>query len=199
MVWRTGFRVQIFPPFCTRALHHIVCMLWGLGFAPAPCPAGACPPLPAPGAGPACASAAPIILPLCPGEGVRDTAVGKDAVFAVTSGGRVLAWGCSTHGRLGAETDTHDAVAAVEVAGLGRAVAVVSSCEHALAVNANGEVFSWGSSLAGRLGIGARAAVLPCRAGHLPYTRVPERVHFPANKRIVGLVSNACARISCEA
>jgi len=171
-------------------------MLWGLGFAPAPssyreC---ACPPHPAPGVGPACASAVPIDLPLYPGEGVCCAAVGKDAVFAVTTGGRVLAWGCCAHGRLGADTDANDVVAAVEVAGVGRAVAVVSSSEHTLAVNADGEVFSWGSSLAGRLGIGARAAVLPCRAGHLPYTRVPERVYFPANTRIVGLVRSRLRR-----
>ena len=165
--------------------------LWGLGFS---APDAGRLPVPSQLRAEACAGEGAIFdLPLRPAEKMWSVAVGRDAVFAVTSSGRVLSWGCSTHGRLGVDmqapgarvVDTPDLH---EVAGLGLAVQVSSSSEHALAVNSDGHVFAWGSSLAGRLGIGNRASVLPCRDGHLPYTRSPERVQFPANKRVTGVV-----------
>ena len=142
-----------------------------------------------------------IHLPVDPAnDAVRNVAVGSDAVFVVTASGRVISWGCSLHGRLGVDgmacMGEHDG-SVCEVEGLGYAMQVVSGSEHCLALNADGSVFAWGLSVAGRLGIGAeRAATLPCRAGHTPFTRVPERIEALRHKRIVGL---ACSDIHCLA
>ena len=141
----------------------------------------------------------PVSPPLRANEGVQQVAVGSDAVFAVTTAGRCLAWGSSLHGKLGADDSAHmeEPEGGVrEVEGLGFAVHVVCGAEHSLALNSEGAVFAWGSALAGRLGIGARAAALPCRAGHLPYTRVPERIEALQHRRIVGL---ACSDLHCLA
>lgn len=141
-----------------------------------------------------------IHLPLHANDAVRNVAVGSDAVFLVTAAGRILAWGRAEHGRLGtdgmARMDEHDDCVR-EVEGLGFAMHVVSGSEHALAINADGALFSWGSSVAGRLGIGTeRVAMLPCRAGHMPFTRVPERIEALRHKQIVGL---ACSDLHCLA
>jgi alpha-tubulin suppressor-like RCC1 family protein len=143
----------------------------------------------------------PIDLPLHANEGVHQVAVGSDAVFAVTTHGRCFAWGSRLHGRLGADKSECMELPEVpdggvrEVHGIGFAVHVVCGAEHSLALNSDGNVFSWGSALAGRLGIGARAACLPCRAGHLPYTRMPEHIDV-LQRRIVGL---ACSDLHCLA
>ena len=92
---------------------------------------------------------------------------------------------------------------------------VAVGSDAVFAVTTHGRCFAWGSrlhgrlganeadeelkllvpALAGRLGIGSRAACLPCRAGHLPYTRMPERIDS-LQRRIVGL---ACSDLHCLA
>jgi alpha-tubulin suppressor-like RCC1 family protein len=103
-------------------------------------------------------------------------------VFVVSTQGRVLAVDLA-----GSSVQ--------EIGGLGIAEHVVSGGEHALAVNSEGAVFSWGSAVAGRLGIGDRVAGL-LRKGHVPYTCTPERVQALWNKRIVGL---SCGEMHCLA
>ena len=144
--------------------------------------------------------AVPITLPafLHPNEVLKNAAVSSHAVFAVTSSGRILAWGCAQQGRLGGDNLTcmeEERPDSSIIEGLGFVLQVASASEHSLALNSEGAVFSWGSSVAGRLGVGTeRSSSLPFRAGHIPFTRVPERIN--SLPRIVGL---ACADLHCLA
>ena len=186
-------------------------LLWGLGFSLPPHHIG----LPVPASlveGAACSSGGTLAigLRLPPDEAIQSAAVGSHAAFAVTTRGRVLAFGSEQHGRLGHAQDhsmvDEDHVPGLhEVEGLGHVVQVVAGAEHAFALNTEGAVFAWGSDVSGRLGIGARAAQL-CRAGHLPFTSAPVRVNVGAsaawgfhpfsNKRVVGI---ACGDLHCLA
>jgi alpha-tubulin suppressor-like RCC1 family protein len=181
--------------------------LWGLGFSPGSNSSV----LPFPhrlarcvdygfntgGVGQDC-EAVPISLPLHPNEVLNNAAVSSHAVFALTSSGRILAWGCAQQGRLGVDNLTcmgEESPDSSIIEGLGFVLQVASASEHSLALNSEGAVFSWGSSVAGRLGIGTeRSSTLPFRAGHIPFTRVPERINS-----LPRIVLMACADLHCLA
>lgn len=82
--------------------------------------------------------------------------VQSDRLFAVRRNGSVLAWGRSGCGRLGDGSAVDGVVETPkEVAGLGRVVAMVDAGPATLALNAAGQVYSWGMADGGALGQGS--------------------------------------------
>jgi alpha-tubulin suppressor-like RCC1 family protein len=110
-------------------------------------------------------------------RGVRVTAVsaGGDSAIALTSTGRVLAWGDNDAGQLGngrkASTDTP---VWVRLPRHTKVTAVAAGVDHMLAVTSTGALLTWGDNSFGDLGIGATGV-----------RRVAVRVHLPAGVKVV--------------
>ena len=117
----------------------------------------------------------PVHLP----AGTRIAAVGAGSFhsLAVTSGGRVLAWGSNLLGQLGDGTTTDSSVPVwVHLPARAHVVAVAGGDDYSLAVTADGRVFAWGFNGEGQLGNGTTTTSL-----------VPVQVHLPAGTRVTGI------------
>jgi alpha-tubulin suppressor-like RCC1 family protein len=89
---------------------------------------------------------------------ITSIAAGMQTGYAVTSAGRLLAWGLNSAGQLGDGT-TRNRKTPVQVR-LPRGVKVTSATAgqlHALALTAGGRVLAWGRNLHGQLGTGSTA------------------------------------------
>jgi alpha-tubulin suppressor-like RCC1 family protein len=87
---------------------------------------------------------------------VTSIAAGPLTGYAVTSAGRLLAWGDSNFGQLGdGTTRQRDAPVPVKLPAGTKVVAAVSGLLHALALTASGRVLAWGYNLSGQLGNGS--------------------------------------------
>ena len=102
-----------------------------------------------------------IRLPLHSGEKVVEVAGGRAHSLALTSAGRVLAWGHNGYGQCGrAVVEGEDylrarVVHSMAVEGLeGRLVAVVAGQDHSLALSSCGSVWSCGWGADGQTGLG---------------------------------------------
>jgi RHS repeat-associated protein len=71
--------------------------------------------------------------------------------LAVTTDGRVLAWGWNAYGQLG-NNSTNDSSTPVQVIGLSNAIAVAAGNYHSIALLADGTVKTWGRNSRGQLG-----------------------------------------------
>ncbi|WP_257311653.1 hypothetical protein [Geothrix fuzhouensis] len=78
---------------------------------------------------------------------------GHDHALAITTKGRVFAWGVGGNGQLGLG-DYQARMAPVTVPLPGPAVQVAAGWGHSLALLADGRVFSWGNNTSGQLGNG---------------------------------------------
>ncbi|WP_158587899.1 RCC1 domain-containing protein [Actinomadura logoneensis] len=99
-------------------------------------------------------------------------AAGFDHSLAVTSDGRVLAWGRNTNGQLGDGT-TEDRTAPVFVRlppGV-TVTQVAAGSYHSLALTSDGRVLAWGDDTLGELGDGRRA-----RGGTPVFVHLPDGV-----------------------
>ncbi|CAB3392649.1 RCC1 domain-containing protein [Kyrpidia spormannii] len=89
---------------------------------------------------------------------IQAVAAGAYHSLALTSDGRVFAWGANSYGQLGDGT-TNSALSAVQVQGLTTAstvaVAVAAGGNHSLALTNDGRVFAWGKNSSGQLGDGS--------------------------------------------
>jgi alpha-tubulin suppressor-like RCC1 family protein len=117
------------------------------------------------GAGPG--SATPVEVSLPAGETVAAIEAGCFHSLALTSSGRVLAWGRNLFGQLGDGT-TGDRMTPVPVrlpAGA-RVRAIAAGGNHSLALASSGQVFAWGLNLFGQLGDGSTGdRTVPVQAG----------------------------------
>ena len=94
------------------------------------------------------------------GKTVTAISTGTLHSLALTSNGRVYAWGSNLEGRLGdgtATTHTHRVPIAVDTSGVlaGKTITAISAgYAHSLALSSDGRVYAWGSNYNGRLGTG---------------------------------------------
>ncbi|MCL6577174.1 cadherin-like beta sandwich domain-containing protein, partial [Kyrpidia sp.] len=91
---------------------------------------------------------------------VTAVAAGGNHSLALTSDGRIYAWGSNSSGQLGDGT-TNNATAAEPVAGLLiglNPVAVSAGKDHSLALMQDGTVYAWGGNSYGQLGNGTTTA-----------------------------------------
>lgn len=126
-------------------------------------------------------STAPVEVALPEGVTVTQVAAGSDHGLALTSDGRVLAWGSNAVGQLGDGTTT-DRTTPVEVQ-LPEDVTVtrLSAGEgHSLALTDDGRVLAWGGNVDGQLGDGTTTN-----------SNVPVEVDtdLPAGQRVVRLAA----------
>jgi alpha-tubulin suppressor-like RCC1 family protein len=99
--------------------------------------------------------------PVAIAAGVVPTAVAAGCLhsLALTSTGRVLAWGANFAGQLGDGTTISSArPVAVSVPGGISVAAVAAGCDHSLALTSAGQVLAWGAGADGQLGDGSTSA-----------------------------------------
>lgn len=91
------------------------------------------------------------------GKHVTEVACGREFTLALTSTGEVFAWGRDDVGQLGQGMGSTRR-SPVQVASLGASpiVHIVAGENHSLAINADGQVYSWGLGSHGQLGHGDR-------------------------------------------
>jgi alpha-tubulin suppressor-like RCC1 family protein len=86
-------------------------------------------------------------------------AAGNDFAAARSLDGSALSWGADASGQLGDGAASTGATAPTRVASLfGPVLDIATGHAHALAVRADGTVYSWGANAAGQLGIGSSEA-----------------------------------------
>lgn len=94
------------------------------------------------------------------GKTITAIAAGDQHSLALTSEGKVFAWGSNSFDQLGTEALQDSAVpAAVDTRGALRGktiTAIAAGYRHSLVLSSDGEVFSWGSNGNGKLGDGTR-------------------------------------------
>jgi len=123
----------------------------------------------------------PVWVKLPTGTKIAAIRAGCDHSLALTTAGRVLAWGLNEFGELGTGNKrTYTTPVAVKVPRRTRIKAISAGCDHHLALTTTDQVLAWGRGLYGQLGIGS----------HSLRTR-PVRVHLPAKSRI-GMIAAGC-------
>jgi alpha-tubulin suppressor-like RCC1 family protein/regulation of enolase protein 1 (concanavalin A-like superfamily) len=82
--------------------------------------------------------------------------LGKDHGLALSSDGKLTAWGGNDYGQLGDGTQT-DKEAPVNVGSLSGIAAVTAGKSHSVAIGTGGLLFTWGNNSKGQIGNGATA------------------------------------------
>jgi alpha-tubulin suppressor-like RCC1 family protein len=134
------------------------------------------------GGGSTARDSTPIRVDLPAGTRVADVAAGELGGLALTSAGRVLAWGDNTFGELGNGTTGGISSTPVPVdLPAGTAVTAIAAGEgHALALTSVGRVLTWGDNEFGQLGIGTITGGSP----------VPVPVDLPAGIRVTAVAGS---------
>jgi alpha-tubulin suppressor-like RCC1 family protein len=99
----------------------------------------------------------PVMLP----KGTRITSVraGCDFSLALTTSGRILAWGDNADGQLGnGSTTSTSTPVRVKLGKHTKVIAVRAGCDFSLALTSKGSVLAWGQGKEGQLGNGSRHA-----------------------------------------
>ena len=119
-------------------------------------------------------SSAPVNVSLPTGTKVTAVAVGAWHSLALTSTGRVLAWGFNKDGELGDGNRTNtDAPVAVKLPAGTKVVAVAAAGFLSLALTSTGAVLAWGYNGDGELGDGNRkSSDVPVKVKLPPHTKV---------------------------
>jgi alpha-tubulin suppressor-like RCC1 family protein len=119
----------------------------------------------------------PVKVRLPPGTQVRQIRAGCRHTLALTSGGRVLAWGDNQYGELGDGTTTGRHVPVrVRIPAGTTITAVRAGCAFGLALTSAGRVLAWGDNDLGELGNGTTTN-----------SDIPVRVHVPKGTRVTGI------------
>jgi len=122
-------------------------------------------------------SAAPVFVHLPAGVHAVAVAGGDDYSLAVTSDGRVFAWGFNGEGQLGNGTTTTSIVPVqVHLPAGTRVTAIAAGGDDSLAVTSDGRALAWGINDTGQLGDGSTTD-----------RSVPVLVHLPAGTRVTGI------------
>lgn len=82
-------------------------------------------------------------------------AAGDDFVAVRSLGGSILSWGADASGQLGDGSASTGTTAPIGVANLTSILEIAAGKAHALAVRADGAVYSWGANTTGQLGLGS--------------------------------------------
>jgi Regulator of chromosome condensation (RCC1) repeat/IPT/TIG domain len=98
--------------------------------------------------------------------GVTAASVGARGSVALLSDGTVMAWGLNLEGQLGNGSSAENSAVPVVVDGLDGVTAVSTSGYNSMALLSNGHVMTWGSNLAGVLGIGTTTGPEYCDEGN---------------------------------
>ncbi|WP_329580368.1 RCC1 domain-containing protein [Streptomyces sp. NBC_01361] len=92
-------------------------------------------------------------------SGVTAVAAGCGHSLALLDDGTVRAWGSNSVGQLGNGTTGGTSTTPIPVSGLSNVTAVATSCDHSLALLANGTVRAWGDNAFGQLGNGTTGGI----------------------------------------
>ena len=85
-----------------------------------------------------------------------DIASGSDHTCAINAGGQLWCWGAGYNGELGDGTSSEGSLVPVrEITAATNWAQVTAGVGHTCALNTNGEIYCWGSGLAGQLGDGS--------------------------------------------
>jgi alpha-tubulin suppressor-like RCC1 family protein len=117
-------------------------------------------------------------------KGVKVTAItaGCHHNLALTSSGRLLAWGLNLDGQLGdGNTSNRDTPAYVKLPKGAKATSVAAGCQHSLAITSDG-LFGWGRNTDGQLGNGTTTS-----------TDKPVRIIFLMRGRPLGRITGLFA------
>lgn len=102
----------------------------------------------------------PMLMEELEGVEIVDAAAGAHHSVALSSDGRVWAWGRNDHGQLGDGTSA-DSACPLEVQGLSGIVAVSAGENHSMALDSQGRIWVFGDNSLGQLGAGASSASAP--------------------------------------
>lgn len=107
---------------------------------------------------------APVRVKLPSGTKVKAISVGCDDSFALTTTGKLYAWGRNIEGQLGDGTHKNRKnPVAVKLPAGAKVTTVTAGCSHTFALTSNG-LFGWGLNNAGQLGSGdMKSTDVPCR------------------------------------
>ncbi|MEU8543496.1 Ig-like domain repeat protein, partial [Streptomyces sp. NPDC048717] len=120
-------------------------------------------------------------------DGVTATAIaaGFSHALALTSEGRVLAWGYNGSGQLGDGTTTsHSTPVEVHLPAGVTVTAIGAGATDSMALASDGRVFTWGSNGYGQLGIGTST-------GAVDYRSTPVEVLIPAGTEVTAIAAGA--------
>jgi alpha-tubulin suppressor-like RCC1 family protein len=125
----------------------------------------------------------PVRAELRPGTMITAAGEGCEHSLALTSAGRVLAWGDNESGQLGNGRRGRgtDVPAPVRLPPGTRITAIRAGCDDSMALASTGRVFAWGDDSEGQLGDGHR------NRG----TDRPVRVRLPAGTKITAIAAGA--------
>ena len=119
----------------------------------------------------------PVEVKLPPGTKVTAIAGGCSQSLAVTSVGRVLAWGDNANGQLGdGNTTSTDVPVEVKLPPGTKATAIDTGCQQSLALSSTGQVLAWGDNMYGELGNGDNTS-----------SDVPVEVKLPAGTKVTAI------------
>ncbi|HEY2549142.1 MAG TPA: hypothetical protein VGI64_01045 [Streptosporangiaceae bacterium] len=101
--------------------------------------------------------------------------------LALTSKGKVLAWGSNVLGQLGDGSNTSHAAPVLVMLPAGtKAKSISAGCAHSLALTTTGHVLAWGDNGNGELGINSETD-----------SDVPRKVHLAANLKAIAIGSGS--------
>jgi alpha-tubulin suppressor-like RCC1 family protein len=127
-------------------------------------------------------SSVPVVVRLPAGARVTSVKAGCYDSLALTSTGRVFAWGLNVFGELGNGTRrSSDTPVPVRLPRGARVTAISAGCFFDLALTASGEVLAWGRNYGGSLGDGNFNTT----------SRLPVRVRFRPGTRIISIAAGA--------
>ncbi|MEW2626397.1 hypothetical protein, partial [Streptomyces sp. NPDC048106] len=121
----------------------------------------------------------PVYTDLPAGTTVTAIAAGSEHSLALTSDGRVLAWGSNYYGQLGdgTTTDRHTPVEVHLPAGT-TVTAISAGYHHNLALTSDGRILAWGSNDRGQLGDGTTTN-----------SSTPVEVHLPTGAQVTAMAA----------
>ncbi|MBF9236073.1 cell wall anchor protein [Hymenobacter sp. BT683] len=136
------------------------------------------------GNGTTLSSPAPVqVRPPAPGTGWSQVAMGTSHTLALTTDGRIQAWGGNRDGQLGDGTasahTTPVAVALPEAAAQAQWKQIAAGTSHSLALTTDGQLYAWGNNDEGQLGNGSSldsptpvAVSLPTSAANTTWAQI---------------------------
>ncbi|MEU8542660.1 Ig-like domain repeat protein [Streptomyces sp. NPDC048717] len=101
-------------------------------------------------------STLPVLVDIPAGTTITAVSMGSYHSLALTSDGRVLAWGDNVNGQLGNGTTTGSTTPVATLIPAGTTItAVAAGTNHSLALTSDHRVLAWGSNIGGQLGNGS--------------------------------------------
>jgi alpha-tubulin suppressor-like RCC1 family protein len=126
---------------------------------------------------------------LPPGTKVKAISAGLAHGLALTTDGKVLAWGDNNQGQLGNGTSMPaDVPVPVELPPGSTVTAIAAGNDHSSAITSTGQVLTWGANGSGQLGDGSTQ-----------FSSVPVRASLPPGTRVRGLFAGCADTVALTA